>query len=101
MSAAEADRFITDLTNDPDQFAEIEQLGLAGNADAAYAKLKALGYDATQEEIREAFLEYASEHLDDDQLAAVAGGLSDAGAAALGSVGAFVAGAALAAAAAA
>jgi putative aminopeptidase FrvX len=50
-----------------------------------------MGFDATQAEIREAFLEYASEHLSDDQLAAVAGGLSDGQIAGLAGAGVAIA----------
>jgi hypothetical protein len=77
MSAAEADRFIADVKASPERFDGLQTLAEGGHADEAFAKVQAMGYDATQDEIREAFLEFASEHLDEHQLAAVAGGLSN------------------------
>jgi predicted ribosomally synthesized peptide with nif11-like leader len=88
MSAAEADRFISRLGSDPEFAATLE--GLKDDPDALYAVVVAEGFDATPEEIRSAFLEEMSQYLDEEQLAAVAGGLStvEIGAIAGGAVGA-------------
>ena len=84
MSIEEADRFIADIKARPEDFIELESLGREGDGLAAFEKVRAMGYDATAEEIREAFLEYASESLDAEQLEAVAGGLSDGAAIGIG-----------------
>lgn len=75
MSAKEADRFIARLSDDQ-AFADRLQ-GLKGDPTALYEAVVAEGFDATPEEIRAAFVESLSEHLDEQQLAAIAGGLSD------------------------
>jgi predicted ribosomally synthesized peptide with nif11-like leader len=79
MSIEEADRFIADIRANPEKFDDLEAMGREGEALAVFEKVQAMGYDATGDEIREAFLEYISEELDAEQLEAVAGGLSDGG----------------------
>lgn len=74
MSAAEADRFLAHLTADPALAATLD--ALKEDPEALYALVVAEGFDATPEEIRSAFIEEMSEYLDEEQLAAVAGGLS-------------------------
>jgi hypothetical protein len=77
MSASEADRFIADLKSSPEQFDGLQQLAKDGHADQAYAKVRAMGYDATVDELGDAFMEYISEELGEEELARVAGGISD------------------------
>lgn len=77
MSLQEADRFMNDLQNDPTRFAEFESMAKAGRADEVYSAVRELGYDATVEEIAEAFFEYVSQELSEDDLATIAGGISD------------------------
>ena len=77
MSIQEADRFIADIKANPEKFDDLEAMGREGEGEAVFEKVRAMGYDATAEEIREAFLEYISDELDAEQLEAVAGGLSD------------------------
>lgn len=80
MSAAEADRFIADVHANAETFAEVRGLAEAGDPQQAYSKVRAMGYDATSDEIREALLVSLAEQgveLTDEQLAQVAGGLSD------------------------
>jgi predicted ribosomally synthesized peptide with nif11-like leader len=77
MSIEEADRFIADIRSNPEKFDDLEAMGREGEGLAVFEKVQGMGYDATGDEIREAFLEYISEELDADQLEAVAGGLSD------------------------
>ena len=77
MSAAEADRFIADLKAHPERFDGLQDLANSGKADEAYARVRGMGYDATVEELGEAFMEYISEELGEEQLAQIAGGISD------------------------
>lgn len=93
MSLQEADRFMTDLQNDPSRFADFESLAKAGRTDEVFLAVRDMGYDATVDEIAEAFFEYVSQELSEDDLATIAGGISDGavvGAAAGAAVGAGV-----------
>lgn len=74
MSAQEADRFIARLNSDPALAQQLD--ALKDNPDGLYEVVRAEGFDATPEEIKAAFLEEMSQYLDEEQLAAVAGGLS-------------------------
>lgn len=77
MSAAEADRFIADVQADPDRFGSLKAIAEGGDPNQAYAQVQAMGYDASVDELRSAFLEFASSNLSEEQLATVAGGLSN------------------------
>ena len=76
MSDQEATRFIDDLQTDVEFLTEMSKL--KGNPDAAFNAVISRGYDVTKEEITEAYLEFASSNLSDNELNAVAAGLSDA-----------------------
>lgn len=84
MTIEEADRFIADIRSNPAAFEGLEELARSGDTVAVYEQVRSMGYDATQTEISEAFLEYVSDELDENQLAAVAGGLSDGAAIGIG-----------------
>lgn len=77
MSSNEADRLIRDIEANPDKFEELKELGKEGKAEEVFHRVKALGYDATGDEIREAFLESMSSKLNQKQLEEVAAGLAD------------------------
>ena len=77
MSQQQAEAFIARVQEDP-EFAE-RLAALKGDPAAAQALVVAEGFDATPEEIREAFLETFGAELSEEQLAAIAGGLSDLG----------------------
>lgn len=91
MSTTEADRFIADLqTNE----ALAQQLtDLSSDPEAAYKTVQEQGYDVTPDELRDAALEFAGQYMNEDQLEAVAGGLSDGAVAGI-AVGAAATGAA-------
>jgi len=74
MSQQQAEAFIARVQEDP-EFAE-RLSALKGDPAAAHALVVAEGFDATPEEIREAFLEAFSAELSEEQLAAIAGGAS-------------------------
>ena len=74
MSAQQAEAFIARVQEDPD-FAE-RLAALKDDPAAVQALVAAEGFDATPEEIREAFLETFGSELSEEQLAAIAGGLS-------------------------
>ena len=75
MSAQQAEAFIARVQEDPD-FAE-RLAALKDDPAAVQALVAAEGFDATPEEVREAFLETFGSELSEEQLAAIAGGLSD------------------------
>jgi predicted ribosomally synthesized peptide with nif11-like leader len=77
MSIEEADRFIADLVKDPAKFSEFEQMAKSGMTNEVYEAVRQMGYDATIEELAEAFFEYATERLSEEDLASIAGGISD------------------------
>ena len=74
MSQQQADAFIARVQEDP-EFAE-RLSALKDDPAAAQALVAAEGFDATPEEIREAFLEAFGAELTEEQLAAVAGGVT-------------------------
>jgi len=74
MSQQQAEAFIARVQEDP-EFAE-RLSALKDDPAAAHALVVAEGFDATPEEIREAFLEAFGAELSEEQLAAIAGGLS-------------------------
>ena len=84
MSTKEADRLVHDIEANPSKFEELKDLGMDGKADEVYRRVKEMGYDATTDEIREAFLEQMSTKLDQKQLDEVAAGISDAAAVGIG-----------------
>ncbi len=74
MSQQQADAFIARVQEDP-EFAE-RLAALKDDPAAVHALVVAEGFDATPDEIREAFLEAFGAKLSEEQLAALAGGLS-------------------------
>jgi len=90
MSASEADRFIAELLSNQELAKKLTDLG--SDPAAAYAEVQAQGFDVTPEELRDATLEFAGQYMDEDELEAIAGGLS-AGATAGIAVGAAATGA--------
>lgn len=80
MSTKEADRLVHDIEANPSKFEELKTLGKDGKADEVFQRVKDMGYDATTDEIREAFLEQMSTKLDQKQLDEVSAGISDAAA---------------------
>jgi predicted ribosomally synthesized peptide with nif11-like leader len=74
MSQQQADAFIARVQEDP-EFAE-RLAALKDDPTAAHALVVAEGFDATPDEIREAFLEAFGAELSEEQLAAVAGGVT-------------------------
>ena len=89
MSQQEAQRFIEDLTANEDLATEFN--GIRHDPPAALELVRSKGYDASPDEIREAFLDAFGEQLSEEDLAAIAGGISDGAAAGIG-VGAAAAG---------
>ena len=88
MSEREAQRLIADLEADETLRRELENLANNGTPEQVHECVVNNGYDASPEEIREAFLEAFGSQLDEDQLAAIAGGISssDAGNIAMGTL---------------
>jgi len=84
MSAQQAEAFIARVQEDPD-FAE-RLAALKDDPAAVQALVAAEGFDATPEEIREAFLETFGSELSEEQLAAIAGGLSQEDGATIGAL---------------
>jgi len=74
MSDSEAVRFIEDIQSNS-EFAE-KLTKLRPNPDAVFNYIKSQGYDVTTEEISNAYLEFASSCMTEDQLQSVAAGLS-------------------------
>jgi predicted ribosomally synthesized peptide with nif11-like leader len=72
MSQQQAEAFIARVQEDP-EFAE-RLSALKDDPAAAQALVVAEGFDATPDEIREAFLEVFGAELSEEQLAAIAGG---------------------------
>lgn len=91
MSRQQAEAFVARVQEDP-EFAE-RLAALKDDPATAQALVAAEGFDATPDEIREAFLEAFGAELSEEQLAAIAGGTDPyviAGAT-LGAVGTVVA----------
>jgi len=95
MSETDARAFLTRVSEDAAFAAELTVL--KEDQAAVLAKVHRAGFDATQDEIRQAFSERYRDELTMEQLDAVAGGLDEAGITALVSTGAAVGGVALAA----
>jgi predicted ribosomally synthesized peptide with nif11-like leader len=74
MSIQQAEAFIARVQEDPD-FAE-RLAALKDDPTAVQALVVSEGFDATPEEIREVFLEAFGSELNEEQLAAIAGGNS-------------------------
>jgi len=74
VSIQQAEAFIARVQEDPD-FAE-RLAALKDDPTAVQALVVSEGFDATPEEIREAFLEAFGSELTEEQLAAIAGGNS-------------------------
>ena len=72
MSVQQAEAFIAQVQKDPD-FAD-RLAALKDDPKAVQALVAAEGFDATPEEIRDAFLEAFGSELSEEQLAAIAGG---------------------------
>lgn len=88
MPFTSADEFVDHLVNDPALGAEFE----AATSEAEVIRiLEREQVSCTPDEIREAFLERFGSELDEDQLAAVAGGVSGAAIGAAVGLGAGVA----------
>ena len=77
MSVQQAEAFVARVQEDPD-FAD-RLFALREDPAAVQALVAAEGFDATPEEIREVFLETFAGELSEEQLAAIAGGVSAAG----------------------
>ena len=74
MSEVEATRFINDLHSDLDLSTEFVMV--KDNPTASYNLVKQKGYDATPDEIREAFLETSTGVYTEEQIAEISAGLS-------------------------
>jgi predicted ribosomally synthesized peptide with nif11-like leader len=75
MSVEQAEAFVERLESDP-AFAD-RLAALKESPEQVMELVRAEGFDATPEEIRDVFLEHFGSELDEDQLAAIAGGLSN------------------------
>ena len=73
MSQQQAEAFIARVQEDP-EFAD-RLAALKDDPAAAQALVAAEGFDATPDEVREAFLEAFGAELSEEQLAAIAGGV--------------------------
>jgi len=74
MTIEQAEAFVTRLESDSafaDQLAELK-----ASPEQVMELVRTEGFDATPEEIREVFLEHFGSELSEEQLAAIAGGLS-------------------------
>jgi len=77
MSEKEANRFIEDLKASPEFQTEMQEL--RSTPQKAFEHVLDRGYDVTTFEIRDAFLEFASNAYSEEQLAEITGGLSTGG----------------------
>jgi predicted ribosomally synthesized peptide with nif11-like leader len=75
MSAASANEFMDRLESDEAFASSLAEM--REDPEAVQAAVAAAGYDVTNDEIRTAFLERFGSLLSEEQLAEVAGGLSD------------------------
>lgn len=76
MSDKEATRFINDLQNDLDFLTEMSKV--KGDPKMAFDTVISRGYDVTPEEITEAYLEFSSSSLSEQDLKDVSAGLTRA-----------------------
>lgn len=82
MSEKEATRFISDLQTVEGMASEFTKLN--SDPQACYDLLKSKGYDATHAEVREAYFEFATTALSEEQISQVAAGLSEGAKAGIG-----------------
>ena len=75
MSVEEAEAFMNRVESDEAFAAELESM--RDDQAAVQAAVVAAGFDATPEEIRDAFVDRFGDELTEEQLAAVAGGMSE------------------------
>ena len=75
MSVEQAEAFMDRVESDEAFAAELESL--KDDQAAVQAAVVAAGFDATPEEIRDAFSDRFGDQLTEEQLAAIAGGLDD------------------------
>ncbi len=75
MSVEQAEAFMDRVESDEAFAAELESL--KADQAAVQAVVVAAGFDATPDEIRDAFADRFGDQLTEEQLAAVAGGLED------------------------
>ena len=73
MSVEQAEAFINRVESDEAFAAELESL--KDDQAAVQAAIVAAGFDATPEEIRDAFVDRFGDQLTEEQLAAIAGGV--------------------------
>ena len=75
MSVEQAEAFMNRVESDEAFAAELDSL--KGDQAAVQAAVVAAGFDATPDEIRDAFVDRFGDQLTEEQLAAIAGGLDD------------------------
>ena len=75
MSVEQAEAFMNRVESDEAFAAELESL--KDDQAAVQAAVVAAGFDATPDEIRDAFVDRFGDQLTEEQLAAIAGGLDD------------------------
>ena len=75
MSVEQAEAFMNRVESDEAFAAELESL--KDDQAAVQAAVVAAGFDATPDEIRDAFVDRFGDELTEEQLAAIAGGLDD------------------------
>ena len=75
MSVEQAEAFMDRVESDEAFAAELETM--SDDQAAVQAAVVAAGFDATPEEIRNAFVDRFGDQLTEEQLAAIAGGVSD------------------------
>ena len=75
MSVEQAEAFMNRVESDEAFAAELDSL--KDDQAAVQAAVVAAGFDATPEEIRDAFADRFGDELTEEQLAAIAGGLDD------------------------
>ena len=87
MSVEQAEAFMNRVESDEAFAAELDSL--KDDQPAVQAAVVAAGFDATTDEIRDAFVDRFGDQLTEEQLAAVAGGLSTADIAYIAAVGSY------------
>jgi predicted ribosomally synthesized peptide with nif11-like leader len=94
MSTEAAEAFLDKIEQDEAFAAELE--GLRGNWQEALERIRSAGFDVSEAEVREAFLERYGAELSPEQLDALAAGIDETAATAAGvAIGATAAGAAV------
>lgn len=74
MSMTEAERFVSCLAHSPELVARIETL--SDDPQAVFSLVSSEGFDCTPDEIKAAYLDAHGAHLSEEQLTAIAGGLT-------------------------